>query len=128
MTIANLGRQHNISLDSYSKSSCEYLYIFGIISYYFIPSTSLQLIIHILKLILLMFSHSLDNTTTLHHLSYKREDNTSIKRLLFVFPKRVILKRENGCTMVTHIPKKLLTVTFYGPKSPSSVIARRISK
>jgi hypothetical protein len=36
----------------------------------FIPSILLKLVVYIFKLILLMFSYSLNNTTTLRHLSY----------------------------------------------------------
>ena len=59
MTIAKMGRQHQKSLDSYFKSSSEYLYLFGVINYYFIPMASilLELIVYILGLILLMFSY-----------------------------------------------------------------------
>ena len=45
MIIAKLGRQHQRSLDSYFKSSCEYLYLFGVISYWFIPSILLKLVV-----------------------------------------------------------------------------------
>ena len=34
MTVANLGRQHVRSLDSYFKSYWDYLYLFGVITYY----------------------------------------------------------------------------------------------
>ena len=68
-TSANLGRQHQRSLDSYSKTSQEYSYLFVVISYYFIPSISLKLIVYTFNLILLMLSYSLNNTTTLYHLS-----------------------------------------------------------
>jgi hypothetical protein len=34
------------------------LYLFGVISYYFIPSTLLKLVVYMFKLILLMFSYS----------------------------------------------------------------------
>ena len=84
MTIANLGRQHPRYLDSYFKSTWEYWYLFGVWSYYFIPSILLNIIVYILKLILLMFSHPLNNTTTSRHLSYQWEDDTSIIRLLCV--------------------------------------------
>ena len=47
MIVANLGRQHRRSLNSYFKSSYEYLYLFGVTSYYFIPSISLKLVAHI---------------------------------------------------------------------------------
>ena len=70
MTVANLGRQHHRSLDSYFKGSWEYLYLFGVKSYYFIPFVLLKLVVHILKLVLLMFSYSHNNMITLHHLSY----------------------------------------------------------
>ena len=71
MTITNLGRQHQKSLDSYFKSFGEYPYLFRVMHFYFIPSILLNLIIYtISKLILLMFSNSLDNTTTLLHFSY----------------------------------------------------------
>ena len=67
MTAANLGRQHQRVF----KSSQEYLYLFGGVNYYFIPSILLKHVIYTkLKLLLLMFSYSLNNTTTSHHLSY----------------------------------------------------------
>jgi hypothetical protein len=69
-TVATLGRQHQRFLDSYFKSSLKYLYLFGVMSYYFIPSILLELIVCILKLILLMLSYSSNKTTTLHQLSY----------------------------------------------------------
>jgi hypothetical protein len=69
MIVANLGRQHPRSLDSYFKSSSKYLYLFGVISYYFTPSILLKLVVYILKLILLIFSYFLNNITTLRHLS-----------------------------------------------------------
>ena len=47
MTIANLGRKHHKSLDSYIKRSLEYVYLFGVTSYYFIPPISLKLIVYI---------------------------------------------------------------------------------
>ena len=58
-TIANLGRQHQSFLDSYFKSSKNILYLLGFMSFYFIPSILLKLVvyIYILKLILLMFSY-----------------------------------------------------------------------
>jgi hypothetical protein len=70
MTIANLRRQHQRSLNSYFKIYWEYLYFFGVISYYFTQSTLLKLIVYIYKLVLLMFLYSLDSTTNLRHLSY----------------------------------------------------------
>ena len=45
MTVANLGRQHHRSLESYFKSSWEYLYLFGVLSSYFTPPILLKLII-----------------------------------------------------------------------------------
>ena len=46
MTIANLGRQQQRSLDSYFKSSCElYLSLFEVIGYYCIPSIVLLTLI-----------------------------------------------------------------------------------
>ena len=95
MIVVNLGRQHQRSLDSYFKSSWEYLYLFEAISYYFIPSILLKFGVYILLLILLMFSYFPINMKILRHLSYQWEDDTSIIRL-FVFPKCVILKRENN--------------------------------
>ena len=68
ITVANLSRQHQRSLDSYFKSS--HLYLFGVISYYFISSMLLRLVVYILKLIILIYLYSLNNTTTLCHLSY----------------------------------------------------------
>ena len=47
MTVANLGRQHQRSLNSYFKSSWEHLYLFGVISYYFIQSILIKLVIYI---------------------------------------------------------------------------------
>ena len=47
MTIVDLGRQHQRSLDSYFKSSLEYLCLFGVISYRLIPSRLLKLIVYI---------------------------------------------------------------------------------
>jgi hypothetical protein len=70
MLVANLGKQHHRFLDSYFKISREYLCLFGGIRYYFIPSILLELVVYIFKLILLMFTYSLDNITTLRHLSY----------------------------------------------------------
>ena len=70
MTIANLCRQHHRSLDSYYKSFREHWYLFGVMSYYFMPSILPKLIVYILKLILLMFSYFLNNTTFLRHFSY----------------------------------------------------------
>ena len=67
MTVVNLGRQHHRSLNFYFKNS---LYLFEAISYYFMPSVLLKLAAHILKLVLLMFSYSLNNATTLRHFSY----------------------------------------------------------
>jgi hypothetical protein len=94
MTMANLCRQHHRSLDSYYKSSRQYLYLFGVMSYYFIPSKLLKLIVYNFKLILLMFSYFLNNTTTFVILMRKRHLNNKT----FVFPKGVILKRENNFT------------------------------
>ena len=46
LTIANLGRQQQRSLDSYFKSSCElYLSLFEVIGYYCIPSIVLLTLI-----------------------------------------------------------------------------------
>ena len=59
MIISNLDRQHQRSLNSYFKSSWEYLYLFGVISYYFIQSILLQLVVWIFKFISLMFLYSL---------------------------------------------------------------------
>ena len=81
MTVVNLGRQHLISLDSYFKSSWEYLYLNGVISYCSIPPILLKLAIYI-KLILLKFLYSLYNLT------------------FCVFPKCVTLKRENNMKVV----------------------------
>ena len=88
MTIANLGRQCTLEiLNSYSKNSWENSYMFGVISCWCIPSILLKVIVYILMLKLLIILYSLNNTTTLCHLSYKWEDNTLIVRLFFVcFP------------------------------------------
>ena len=42
ITDANLGKQHKRSLDSYFKRSWEYLYLFGAMNYYFVPSILLN--------------------------------------------------------------------------------------
>jgi hypothetical protein len=55
MIVANLGKQHQRSLNSYFKSFWEYLYLFGVTSYYFIQYVLLKLVVYVLKLILLMF-------------------------------------------------------------------------
>jgi hypothetical protein len=68
MIVANLGRQHHRSLDSYFKSSSKDL--FGVMSYYFIASILLKLVVYISKLILLKFLYSLKSMTILCHLSY----------------------------------------------------------
>ena len=75
-------------------------------------------IVYIVKLILLMFSYSINNTTKFYHLSYYWEDNTSIMRFFFVFPQHVILKRENNITIdcnhennSIHCIKKYVTST-----------------
>ena len=86
MTVTNLGRQHQRSLNSYFKNSWKHSYLFGVISYYFIPSILLELVVYVFQLILLMFTPFailmrrwyLDNTT------------------FIVFPKRVIIKREKS--------------------------------
>jgi hypothetical protein len=70
MTVANLGRQHQESLNSYFKNSSQYLHFFSVITYYFIQSMLFKLVAYALKLILLMFLYSLDTTTILGHLSY----------------------------------------------------------
>jgi hypothetical protein len=46
------------------------LYLFSFLSYYFIQSILLKLVVYVLKLILLIFLYSLDSTTILGHLSY----------------------------------------------------------
>ena len=52
MRVANLGRQHDRSLDSYFKSSWGIiLYLLGAINYVFVPSILLKLVAYILKLI-----------------------------------------------------------------------------
>jgi hypothetical protein len=43
--VANLGRQHQKSLNSYFKSSREYLYLFKVISYYFIKPILFKLVV-----------------------------------------------------------------------------------
>jgi hypothetical protein len=68
--VANLGRQNQRSMNSYFKNSLEYLYLFGVMSYYFIQCILFKLVVHVLKFILLMFLYSLDSTTLLGHLSY----------------------------------------------------------
>jgi hypothetical protein len=56
MIVANLSRQHHRSLNFYSKIPWKCLYLFGVVSYYFIPSILLKRIVYMyLKLILLMF-------------------------------------------------------------------------
>ena len=49
MIPTNLGRQHQRSLDLYFKSSREYLYLFGVKSYYYIPSILLKLVVYVFK-------------------------------------------------------------------------------
>ena len=63
-------------------------------------SLVLKLVVHVFKHVFFMFLYSLNNMTNLRHLSYQWEDNTSIIRF-FVFPKRVILKRENNALPMT---------------------------
>ena len=63
----NLGRQHQKYLDPYFKGFCEYLYSFGVRSYYFIPSILLEIILYICRLIF-MFLYLLNNMTTIDHL------------------------------------------------------------
>ena len=70
MTFANLGRQHQISLNSYFKSSWKYLYLFGVKSYYFIQSIVLKLVVYVFKLIMLMILYSFDCMKNLCQLSY----------------------------------------------------------
>ena len=98
-TFANLGRQHQSSLDSYFRSSPKYLQFFGDVSYYFIASILLKLVVYILKLILYTFtclriinSYSLNNKTTLCHLSYYLEVDTSMTKLYYVSTKYVTLR------------------------------------
>ena len=67
MTVVNSGMQHRRSLDSYFKSSWDYLYLFGVISYISYHLYCLNSLYVYLKLIILMFSYSLNNTTTLCH-------------------------------------------------------------
>ena len=83
MIVANLGRHHHRSLNSHFKNCWEYLYLFEVITYYFIPSILLKLVAYIFKLILLMFLYSLNSTTIFCHLSYKWEDDASLIRLFF---------------------------------------------
>ena len=54
MAVANLGRQHHRSWIPISRV-LECLYMFGVISYYFIPSLLLKLVIYNFELILTMF-------------------------------------------------------------------------
>jgi hypothetical protein len=70
MAVANLGQQHHRYLNSCFKGSWEYLYLFGVISYYYIQSILFNLVVCVLKLIFLMFLYSLDSTTILGYLSY----------------------------------------------------------
>ena len=65
------------------------MYLFEGISYCFIPSILLKLVVYVFKLVFLMLSYSLDNITT----SMRRRHLDST---FFVFSKRVILKRENN--------------------------------
>ena len=55
MIVANLCKQHHRSLESYFKSSQEYLCLFGVMSYYFISSILLKLVVYIFKLVYLCF-------------------------------------------------------------------------
>ena len=47
-----------------------FVFVFEVISYYVIPSALLKLLVYAFKLILFMFSYSLNNMTTSCHLSY----------------------------------------------------------
>ena len=72
------------------------MYLFGVVSYYFIQSILFELVVYVLMLINLMFLYSLDrydNFRPFVILTRKRHlDNT----IFFAFPKGVILKRENS--------------------------------
>ena len=96
MTVANLGRQHQRSLNSYFKSSWECLYLFGVITYYFIPSILLKLIVYISKLLLLMFLYTLDSAAILRHFVILMRRQNLHNTTFFMFPKHVILKKENN--------------------------------
>ena len=77
MTIANLCKQHQRSLNSCFKSSWENLHVFGVISYYVIPTILLKLVVHILNLTLLMFSYSLNFTPFVILTRGRHLDNTT---------------------------------------------------
>ena len=77
----------------------EYLYLFGTISYCFIPPILLKLVVYIQKLILLMFfvfPQLYDNFTPIVILMRRRHLNNTT--FFLMFPERVILKRENNST------------------------------
>ena len=103
MTIANLGRQHQRPLDSYSKGSWESLYLFRIIRYYFIPSIWLELVVYMnlsslymnFTLIILIFLYSsiIRQFSSKWHFNEKR---TPQKIRFFEFPQCVIQKRESS--------------------------------
>ena len=46
---------------------------FSVISYYFIQSILLKLVVYVLKLTLFIFTYSLDSTTILGHLSFNKK-------------------------------------------------------
>jgi hypothetical protein len=96
MTVANLGRQHHRSLASYFKSSWECLYLFGVVSYYFIPPILFKLFVYIFKAhitYVFIFPQYYANFTPFVILMREWHLNNTTP---FVFPKRVILKRENN--------------------------------
>ena len=47
MTVANLGRQRQRSLDYCFERSCKYLYLLEVISYFLVPSIVLKLDVYI---------------------------------------------------------------------------------
>ena len=88
MTVANLGRQHQRPLDFYFKSFGEYLNLFGVTSYYFIPSIFLKIIIYIYYktsyYLCFRITCIIRQLYAICHI--KGEDDTSITRLVLCFP------------------------------------------
>ena len=102
MIKANLSKQHQRSLESYFKSSWKYLYLFGIISYYIIPSILLKLVVYIYIYIYLSSCYLcfripsiVQQLYAIFHINEKTTPRW-YDFFLCVFPKRVILKRENS--------------------------------
>ena len=72
------------------------MYLFGVISYYFIQYILLKLVVYVLKLIFLMFLYSLDSTTNFRPFVILMRRQHLDYTTFFALPKGVILKRENS--------------------------------